>query len=225
MVPSSARAPFAVPILVLGALLSTGCGLILDTDLQSDGGVSDARAPDGSPDSARLDGSRDATGSDGMVLDSLVMDSLGADAIADAPPTCTGLCGDVNQDGMLDVADERRVRELTAGAGANACELAAADVLLTGTITDADGHIVSALVEGRVSGGCAPCDLPCGDANGDGSLDLGDSTTITSFPVVADFCRYWAADTNGDGVVSSMDAELVTDFVLRGGVEPTCALR
>jgi len=65
----------------------------------------------------------------------------------------------------------------------------------------------------------------CGDANGDGSLDVSDPTYLLNYlflggppPESLDI-----VDVNRDGRLDVSDAVRVLDFLFRGGPRPTCA--
>lgn len=191
-----------------------GCGLLLNADPQLDGGVRDSATPDASP----LDTSAG---------DSALPDASIPDVMLDATPRmCTGLCGDANQDGVLDASDVSRAMEYASGrVTPDECELGAADVLQTGAITEADSILVSKLAFGEVIGGCAPCPLICGDANADGMRDGSDAIHIFSFMDTRDFCAFWAADTDPDGAITTTDGGIVEAWLFSGGPEPLCAER
>jgi len=224
--------------LVLLIPLLSGCGLLLDADPRAldvgsgDGGGFDSSATDSSlPDSRAMDTSTsDTSAPDTSTSDTSRPDTSISDASPDVPPSmCTGLCGDANQDGVLSVTDLVNAGAFQSGdAMPNACQLMAADVVMTGAITHADLSLISMLIVGRVTGGCEPCARTCGDVNGDGMRDITDQTLtsrIASLEEVVDFCTFWAADTDADRDIDSMDAAAISGFLFSGDPEPTCADR
>jgi hypothetical protein len=78
--------------------------------------------------------------------------------------------------------------------------------------TDADADADSA------DTGCPPG--ICGDANGDGLIDIADVVVIGDFASGArypDCTRAWASDVNGDGVIDVSDADALADYLFSGG--------
>jgi hypothetical protein len=63
-----------------------------------------------------------------------------------------------------------------------------------------------------------------GDANADGTLDLGDAIYILNYLFKAgpDPCPMEAGDANGDGMVDLGDAIYVLNYLFKGGPAPSC---
>ncbi len=68
------------------------------------------------------------------------------------------------------------------------------------------------------------CDLPCGDANGDGDVNIGDAVFVISYVFSGGLppASMWAADVNADGDVNVGDAVYLINFIFRGGAVPNC---
>jgi len=68
------------------------------------------------------------------------------------------------------------------------------------------------------------CDVACGDANGDGDVNVGDIVYIISYVFKGGMppASLWAADVNHDGDVNVADAVYLVNYVFRSGMAPDC---
>ena len=149
------------------------------------------------------------------------------------PIQCTGVCGDTNNDGVVNDQDVVALGGVLQGNPSNVCADQQSDVITDGNVTVADLNALRALVNGTGWGGCEYCSFECGDINADGNinvLDVGAMNAILSNGTPDNVCTLWSADVNGDGVIiscplntcDSADSDLLTGFIL-GEVELNCA--
>jgi hypothetical protein len=204
--------------------MGSGCGLTLPLG-EEDAGGSGALDADTSVD-ARV-GTADGTTAD---VSPTVGDAAVVDAAVDpndgAPPTCVGLCGDLDGDGVVTDADMIALRDALAGRGAAACPVNGdldADLDLDAT----DVALLRLLIDGRITdGGCHRCTQMCGDLNGDGMRDPIDVTRLRNLTALGEStttaCEWAAANVNGDTRVDSRDADMLSDYLFAGGA-PICA--
>ena len=126
-------------------------------------------------------------------------------------PPCPCLLGDVNQDGVVDCADEQPFMAVLASGGFQ-CE---ADINQDGTVDLMDVPLFNNLLPP-----CPPCLL--GDVNQDGVVDCSDNQPFMAVLTSGGFqCE---ADINQDGTVDLMDIPLFNNLLpippcLRGDVD------
>jgi hypothetical protein len=133
---------------------------------------------------------------------------------------CTGLCGDANQDGSVDVADSLRAMVIADGTFTpTECAREDGDVVRNGAVSRGDATLILQGDVGLVdlSTGCGSNCGSCGDANQDMTVDVADALRIMSMigDGVADpVCGYWAGNVDGDADLDSDDATRLQNFLV-----------
>ena len=161
--------------------------------------------------------------------DSEPIGDTGAPEDADDPPLCTGVCGDANNDGVVNDLDVVTLGGILQGNPGGMCPEQQSDVITDGDLTVADLHALRALVNGTGSGGCEYCSNECGDVNADDIINILDVTTmndIVSNGTPDDVCVLWSADVNGDGLIAvcptgevcnNADSDILVDYIVGNG--------
>jgi hypothetical protein len=173
---------------------------------------------------------------DGDLVDDGVLDDRdvrGAVATASAgvPPEgacepCEQVCGDLDGNGSpgagADVATF--VALLGSSDPIDICTFTAADLDADGELTELDGTLLPRLFLGQGEGACEPCGRTCGDANGDGIVDIDDVDAIRNVALTgeADVCTYAVSDTNGDGEVNAGDITALASYFTTPGASLAC---
>ena len=141
----------------------------------------------------------------------------------DAGNQCSEICGDVDQDGLLTVADVGALQELMPGAGItivmDPCVQNAADTFRDGLFTAADVHQLNGLLSGIIADACSPCANGCGDVNGDGdvnNLDVDELVAAAVEPPPMDACLYWSGDLIPDELINVNDIMKLTNHLNNG---------
>lgn len=173
------------------------------------------------------------------------------DYLVEIPMPITGICGDVNGDGVVNIQDTVwvRVYALENGViptGANA------DLNADGVVDIRDYSLIDAYVlrGGQAPSCVAPQRIPviipetspqptfnsvlesqvftpdysmCGDVNGDRGLNIFDQDLISEVAFQGRQLPVGArGDLNGDGVINILDVTLISNHLNRGGSAPTC---
>lgn len=141
----------------------------------------------------------------------------------DAGNQCSEICGDVNQDGLLTVADVGALQELMPGTGItivmDPCVQNAADTFRDGLFTAADVHQLKGLLSGIIADACSPCANGCGDVNGDGdvnNLDVDELVAAAVEPPPMDACVFWSGDLIPDELINLSDVMKLADHLANG---------
>jgi len=134
-----------------------------------------------------------------------VVDTCDRCSGVEASCTCSGVCGDANQSGGVNVVDASRLIGWIDGMGRpTACEFESADVDRDGSLTERDARAILALASGVVRGGCdRPCTGRCGDANQDDAVNSGDTIALQTGAL--DVCRLLDGDVVQDGRLDLAD--------------------
>lgn len=153
-----------------------------------------------------------------------VTDACDRCAVTAAECSCSGVCGDANQDGMVGGADLSLVASWIMSGDETACGLDSADVDRDGAITERDARAITALFLGNATGGCAsPCTGRCGDSNQDGAVSISDLSILQSgTPGV---CTFLDGDVVQDGTLGLEDqlaafVEVASTRPAAGACEP-----
>ena len=221
------------------ALAFTATLLLLACSDESTGqpGLSDA------PGTATTDTSLDAfdvslpedSGSEGDAIRGKDDTALSPDEDAETPGEdaetpedgCTGICGDLNQDGDLDESDLEILTSLVSGGldvVPSDCAFSAGDLHKDGALTEADLALLPLQTANALTAACQPCDMICGDITGDAiadALDVEELTTIILGGPPYDACMHWGADTTKDGELNVSDVNAIIDYI-NNGTPLTC---
>jgi len=149
------------------------------------------------------------------------IDSNGCEA-----PPCTGVCGDVDQDGDADSTDALHLLHIVGGTEmASACGLVDGDTIRDGHLSEADERVVLAMAVGSVGTACIPCTATCGDVNRSGTTNIVDASALMSRLASStpyDACEWWRDDADGSGTVDSADVTRITRY--DAGLDPLACL-
>jgi hypothetical protein len=208
-------------LLAAGVLVAAACGEKFSTEdpTTTTTTATTSTTPTGA-------GGNAGTGGSGASAGSSTMSTGGNGGHGGGEPPCSGLCGDVDDDGSVTSADVGVLEGMLGGSTAH-CPASQGDLNADGELTQADLELLSAIVDGWVDAeqACQPCNAPCGDANQDNAVDISDSVAANGLldtpPVAA--CAFWAADVNGDGTVDDVDGTCIAAYYTTGDCALLCA--
>ena len=144
-------------------------------------------------------------------------------------PTCEGDCGDVNDDGDVNVLDLQNINNIISGTSTpTLCEYLAADINGDGLVNHRDQNLIQRIISEMVvveSGACPRCDYQCGDVNLDGNVSTADVTALinlTDSSEPAGVCEFTVGDVKADGALDMGDIHSVTRLVLSDNLSGAC---
>ena len=144
----------------------------------------------------------------------------------EAPVTCTDLCGDANNDGVVTSEDAEFLSETILAGGDAGCAASQADINADGKLNVLDVTAIVAFTNDEVDGlfCSAPvetdeaesCSAICGDVNQDGEVSAEDATLLGAVILgqeESDACDAIHGDANGDGFINVADVVALTAYV------------
>lgn len=141
-------------------------------------------------------------------------------------PSCERVCGDLSGDGLVTNDDVLLLETFVRGLqDPDDCQRQAGDIDLDGELTIFDVSLLRYMVEGRVVGGCEPCELACGDVNGSGGFTFSDANAVMCFEsmreecleaegiseeeLILTACQFAAGDVKKDGRLDAYDSYVI----------------